>query len=65
YEHPGMGRVRQPRSAARFEWQDEPCSPLAPVLGQHNQDVLLEIGRSQSEIDRLHRDGILFSKAKP
>jgi len=65
YEHPGMGRVRQPRSAARFEWQDEPCTPLAPVLGQHNQDILLEIGRSQSEIDRLHRDGILFSKAKP
>jgi crotonobetainyl-CoA:carnitine CoA-transferase CaiB-like acyl-CoA transferase len=64
YEHPGLGRVRQPRSAARFEFQDESRFPLAPALGQHNRDVLLEIGRSESEIQRLHKEGILFSKAR-
>ena len=64
YEHPGLGRVRQPRPAARFEFQDESRFPLAPVLGQHNLDVLLEIGRNESEIRRLHKEGILFSKAR-
>ena len=52
YEHPGLGRVRQPRSAAKFRGLREAEKPLAPLLGQHNAEVLLELGYTQAEVDR-------------
>lgn len=57
YEHPRLGRVRQPRAAARFENAPGRLNPLAPDLGQHNREVLAEIGYSDGEIDALIADG--------
>ncbi len=53
YEQPGLGRVRQPRSGAKFPGVPDTDPPLAPLLGQHNGEVLLELGYSAAEIDRL------------
>ncbi len=52
YEQPGLGRVRQPRSGAKFHGVAETEPPVAPLLGQHNAEVLSDLGYSQVEIDR-------------
>lgn len=52
YVQPGLGRVRQPRSGAKFHGLPETDPPVAPFLGQHNAEVLLELGYSQTEIDQ-------------
>ena len=46
YEHPTLGRVRQPRAAARFDNAPSRRNPIAPRLGQHNHEVLGEAGYS-------------------
>jgi crotonobetainyl-CoA:carnitine CoA-transferase CaiB-like acyl-CoA transferase len=59
YDHPAIGRVRQPRSAARFEHAEPDLNPKAAHLGEHNGDVLAEIGYSESEIQELTNSGVL------
>ena len=61
YEHPGLGRVRQPRAAARFENTPGRPQPIAPRLGQHNQEVLAEVGYSADEIEDLRARGVIAS----
>ncbi len=58
-EHPVAGRLRQARPAARFS--DTPVGPArgAPQLGQHNYEVLTELGVDRAEIDRLVAAGVL------
>jgi len=55
-DHPVAGRLRQTRTAARFE------TPTvvrygAPQLGQHNREVFAELGLSEAEIARLAHRG--------
>lgn len=59
YAHPVLGRVRQPRPAARFEHGDPERQPLAPRLGEHNRDVLGELGFDSESIAALVRDGVV------
>ena len=59
YDHPGLGRVRQPRAAARFEDTPTNTRQFAPALGEHGRQVLTEFGFSAEEIDGLARNGIL------
>ncbi|MBX9607243.1 MAG: CoA transferase [Gammaproteobacteria bacterium] len=65
YEHPGLGRVRQPRPAARFEGVRFNRQPRAPRLGQHNAEVLAELGYSNDEIAELARLGVIPSGPPP
>jgi crotonobetainyl-CoA:carnitine CoA-transferase CaiB-like acyl-CoA transferase len=59
YDHPLIGRVRQPRPAARFENSDPEVHPFAARLGEHNGEVLAELGYSASEIQTLTDSGVL------
>lgn len=63
YEHPVLGRVRQPRPAARFGAAGAPPEPRAPALGEHNRTVLAEAGYSAAEIGDLERRGVLIRGA--
>ncbi len=64
-EHPVAGRLRQARPAPRFS--DTPVGPArgAPLLGQHNREVLTELGMDEAEIDRLIAAGALGVPAEP
>jgi len=53
YEHPGIGRVRQPRPAVQFEHAKPELNPLAPGLGEHNREILTELGYDNVAIDAL------------
>jgi crotonobetainyl-CoA:carnitine CoA-transferase CaiB-like acyl-CoA transferase len=61
YEHDGLGRVRQPRPAARFEHGRVNLNPRAAKLGQHNAEVLGEIGYSEDQIEALVSAGTITS----
>jgi len=58
-EHPQVGRVRQTRAAARFDKTPTAIRMGAPTLGQHNEQILAELGLSAQEIAALREDGVL------
>ena len=59
HDHPAMGRVRQPRPAPRFSATPaELREPSSPVLGQHTDEVLAELGWGD-RIDQLRHDGVI------
>ena len=58
-DHPFAGRLRQTRTPARFEGTPTQINRGAPRLGEHNLEVLTEIGLSQTEIDTLRANGAI------
>jgi len=59
HEHPVAGRVRQTRTPARFEGTPPDAPRGAPRLGEHNTEILAELGYSEPEIAALHESGAL------
>jgi len=55
FEQPLLGRVRQPRPAARFEATPARIGGPAPAIGEHTDSILAELGFSVQEIDALKR----------
>ena len=57
FEHPSEGRVRT--TAPVGEWSETPPSirRLAPRLGEHSREVLLEAGFNDAEIDAMVASG--------
>jgi crotonobetainyl-CoA:carnitine CoA-transferase CaiB-like acyl-CoA transferase len=56
YDHPVAGRIRQPRPAARFDKTPASMQRHAPTLGEHNVELLQELG---FDADRLAADGVV------
>ncbi len=54
-----LGKVRQPRPAARFDRTPAAVRAMAPFLGGDNRAILGELGYSQAEIACLAEDGVL------
>jgi crotonobetainyl-CoA:carnitine CoA-transferase CaiB-like acyl-CoA transferase len=59
FDQPGVGRVRQPKPAARFERSEVEIGGPAPRVGEHSRDVLLELGYSTGDIDRMIADKVV------
>jgi CoA:oxalate CoA-transferase len=60
-QDPLLGEVVIPASPLRFSEQPEPLDLVAPLLGQHNDEVLHELGYSPAEIAALTATGTLRS----
>ena len=56
-EHPKLGKVKQVGIPVKFS--DTPCKvrSFAPALGQHTDEILLEAGYSQQQINALRESG--------
>jgi crotonobetainyl-CoA:carnitine CoA-transferase CaiB-like acyl-CoA transferase len=57
-DHPAVGRVRQTRPAARFDRTPAEIRRPAPTLGQHTDEVLADLGLTDSEIAKLRESGV-------
>jgi crotonobetainyl-CoA:carnitine CoA-transferase CaiB-like acyl-CoA transferase len=58
-DQPGLGPIRQPRPAARFSQTPAKIKGIAPVIGQHTREVLVECGYNEAEIDGFYSQGIV------
>jgi crotonobetainyl-CoA:carnitine CoA-transferase CaiB-like acyl-CoA transferase len=58
-EHPGVGRVRQPRPAARFDKSPSGIQRPAPRLGENTREIMAEAGFRDGDIDGLIDGGII------
>lgn len=59
FEHPVVGHYRGFNKPIKFGTTPGPAPFAAPALGEHSQQVLLEIGCTPVEIDRLRGLGII------
>jgi crotonobetainyl-CoA:carnitine CoA-transferase CaiB-like acyl-CoA transferase len=59
WDHPLAGRVRQPRPAARFSVTPATVAASCPAKGQHNAEILHELGRTAADIAALRESGII------
>jgi crotonobetainyl-CoA:carnitine CoA-transferase CaiB-like acyl-CoA transferase len=59
FDHPVAGRVRQPRHPARFLGTPATLKTVSPMLGQHTDEILEELGRA-GEIATLRAEQIVF-----
>ena len=53
FDHPDIGRVRQPLPAARFDRTPARIQGPAPRTGEHSAAILAELGLELAEIERL------------
>ena len=53
YELEGHGRIRQARPAARFEQTPSEVTRPAPLLGEHSEEILTELGYSAEQLEAL------------
>jgi|TARA_Y100000310_G_C20684167_1_gene817917 crotonobetainyl-CoA:carnitine CoA-transferase CaiB-like acyl-CoA transferase len=58
-DHPNVGGLRQARPAARFEGTPTEIRRGAPMLGEHTQEVLTELGIDKEELDSMREQGII------
>ena len=60
-EQPGLGAIRQARSAARFEATPAAVHGAAPYLGEHTREILGELGFSGERIAQLEAGGVVIT----
>jgi crotonobetainyl-CoA:carnitine CoA-transferase CaiB-like acyl-CoA transferase len=55
-DQPSVGKVRQPKPAARFELNEAAIGGPAPRIGEHTRDVLVELGYDEGAISKMVAD---------
>lgn len=58
-EHPEFGPSRIITTPIRLNKEVPPIRILAPELGQHNEEVLLEMGYTREDLTRLKDEGVI------
>ena len=58
-DHPSAGRIRQPRPPARFDRTPAEAGRLAPLPGEHTDEILAELGIDPEERRRLREAGVV------
>ncbi len=57
WEHPQAGTLRQPRHPVRFASAETPVPEWVPGLGEHTDELLAELGRTEEQIAALRAIG--------
>ena len=64
HESKDLGKVRQPRPAARFDRTPSGIRKLAPMLGADNESILCELGYAVEDVERLKLNRVLHPSDK-
>lgn len=59
HHHAKAGNLRLARQYIRFHGTETPEGRVTPLLGEHNTDVLREVGYGDDEIEALYNDGVV------
>jgi crotonobetainyl-CoA:carnitine CoA-transferase CaiB-like acyl-CoA transferase len=59
WQDPRAGRIRQPRPAARFSATPASANTTAALRGEHNGEILHQIGRTAADIAGLRESGVI------
>ena len=57
--HERVGRILESRHPVRFSVTQPDVTPLAPIMGEHNVEILTGLGRSPEQIAALRSAGVL------
>ncbi len=63
-EHPAVGTHPMPGMPYRFASVDQWITSPSPTMGQHNAEILAELGLSPDEIAELERTGVIGTRPK-
>ena len=59
-DHPAAGKVRSPRFPVKLSKSPADSSKPAPTLGQHNEEVLVQLlGYTKEQVDDLRKSGVI------
>ena len=59
FDHPNGGNMRQPRPTGRFEGTPAGIHRCSPELGEHTEELLRELGRTDEQITAARSAGII------
>jgi crotonobetainyl-CoA:carnitine CoA-transferase CaiB-like acyl-CoA transferase len=65
FEQPTVGKVRQPKPAARFDVTEAKTPSPAPCIGEHTREVLLDLGYSVSDVETFAAQGAVRVAGEP
>ncbi len=58
-EHPALGKIKQVGIAPKLSDMPGKVRTLSPLLGEHTNEILQELGYNQNEIENLRVEGII------
>ena len=61
-DHPALGKIRLPNLPFHFSGCDTTVTQVAPDLGQHNEEIARSLGFSDTDIQAMQKDGVLYSE---
>jgi crotonobetainyl-CoA:carnitine CoA-transferase CaiB-like acyl-CoA transferase len=59
-DHPAAGKTRYVNTPVTFHQNPATIRSIAPEVGQHTEEILLEMGRSWDEITELKEMGAII-----
>lgn len=63
FDTPALGKVRMPRSAARFDRTPAEVRKMAPQLGEDSATILKELGYDANEIARFQQSRVVYNQS--
>lgn len=58
-DYPSTGKVKQPGIAIKLSGTPGRIRSFGPILGEHTKEILMEVGYTSKEFEKLRHDGVI------